>query len=50
MEGLGAEDLGRHILGLNRENQEIIEDMIAKILFKEIDIWAREDIVITVTK
>ena len=41
---IGAEDLGRHIVGLNRENREIIEDMIAKILFKEVDTWAREDI------
>jgi len=46
----GNEEYGRNIVGLHDTNIEKVGDMIFKILSKEIDDWAREDIVITVTK
>ena len=45
---IGNEDLGRVVVGLNDKNQEIIKDEIIKYLNKNIDEWAREDIVINV--
>jgi len=50
MKIIGNEEYGRNIVGLHDTNIEKVGDMIFKILSKGIDDWAREDIVITVTK
>ena len=47
---IGAADLGREIVGLNDKNIDIVEEMIFNILSKQIDDYAREDVVITVSK
>ena len=48
---IGAMDKGHDdLVGLNQKNQNIILKMVTDTLFKGIDDWAREDIVITVTK
>ena len=48
---IGAMDKGHDdLVGLNQKNQNIILKMVTDVLFKGIDDWAREDIVITVTK
>jgi len=48
---IGAMDKGHDdLVGLNQKNQNIILKMVTDVLFKGIDDWAREDIVITVSK
>jgi len=47
---LGAMNSRDELVGLNDDNIDTIEQAIFKELSKNVDIWAREDIVITVTK
>lgn len=45
---IGNQALGREVVGLNKDNIEIVGDMIFKEMSKNIDDWAREDINITI--
>jgi hypothetical protein len=45
---LGNQALGRNVVGLNKNNIDIVGDMIFQEMSKNIDEWAREDINITV--
>ena len=45
---LGANDNGDQLVGLNDNNIETIGDAIFQELSKQVDTWAREDIVITI--